>query len=177
MCGKGIGKWSKCWVFFFSFHILAVIWLWNQQFGVNDARRSPKFLGLLFQCCYPHWKELFQFSVIDFSVTMFSVTVPSLSVQLNVLLDSEPREGCRDHSLWHIPKGRGCPYPARSCCWVRVCPLERQFGISPHSGSTRQKTEVWMRAIWQRERPDKKKVTADAWQKTLEVKTVRKITC
>lgn len=33
--------------------------------------------------------------MIDFSVTMFSVTIPSLSVQLNVLLDSESREGCR----------------------------------------------------------------------------------
>lgn len=44
---------------------------------------------------YPHWKELFQLSVIDFSVIMFSVTILSLSVQLNVLVDSESREDYR----------------------------------------------------------------------------------
>lgn len=60
--------------------------------GVNNVRKSPKCLGLLFQCCYLHWKEQFQFSVIDFSVMMFSITILSFSVQLNVFLDSETGE-------------------------------------------------------------------------------------
>lgn len=49
------------------------------MFGVNNVKKFPKLVGLLFQC-YLHWKELFQFAVIDFSVIMFSVTIMSFSV-------------------------------------------------------------------------------------------------